>query len=68
MGNPEHAVYYHLFHRKKDCFFKQCDNGRCCCSSEIEAVDGEIFEATLWKSHVSLGSNNISINYSGEFI
>lgn len=50
-----------LFHRDDHCIFKQCDNGRCCCSIQMMLINGEILNATVWKGGESLGSKNISI-------
>nr|XP_046239311.1 uncharacterized protein LOC124056178 isoform X2 [Scatophagus argus] len=51
-------------HGEEHCSFKQCNNGRCCCSTKMILILGETHKATVWKGDENMGSKTISVTDS----
>ncbi|KAM8762318.1 uncharacterized protein AB9X84_007141 isoform 2-T2 [Acanthopagrus schlegelii] len=45
----------------ESCIFKQCDRGKCCCSTQMSLIYGENHNATVWKGDENLASKIISV-------
>ncbi|XP_030269797.1 uncharacterized protein LOC115580076 [Sparus aurata] len=49
------------FEDSVSCIFKQCDRGKCCCSTKMSLIYGEDHNATVWKGAENVASKIISI-------
>ncbi|KAM8762322.1 uncharacterized protein AB9X84_007143 isoform 2-T2 [Acanthopagrus schlegelii] len=49
------------FNDLASCIFKQCDRGKCCCSTQMSLIYGENHNATVWKGDENLASKIISV-------
>ncbi|KAM8736462.1 uncharacterized protein AB9X84_021883 [Acanthopagrus schlegelii] len=49
------------FDDESSCIFKQCDRGKCCCSTQMSLIYGETHNATVWKGALNLVSKTISV-------
>ncbi|KAM8762323.1 uncharacterized protein AB9X84_007143 isoform 3-T3 [Acanthopagrus schlegelii] len=52
---------YNLTLSLASCIFKQCDRGKCCCSTQMSLIYGENHNATVWKGDENLASKIISV-------
>ncbi|XP_076012287.1 uncharacterized protein LOC143004966 isoform X1 [Genypterus blacodes] len=50
-----------VFHREWHCVFKQCPDGKCCCTLQMYLSLGDSLNATLWKGIKHVHSKEISI-------
>ncbi|XP_036950211.1 uncharacterized protein LOC119017580 isoform X1 [Acanthopagrus latus] len=49
------------FNDLASCIFKQCDRGKCCCSTQMTLIYGDDHNATVWKGDENLASKIISV-------
>ncbi|XP_036950212.1 uncharacterized protein LOC119017580 isoform X2 [Acanthopagrus latus] len=52
---------YNLTLSLASCIFKQCDRGKCCCSTQMTLIYGDDHNATVWKGDENLASKIISV-------